>query len=79
MIYKGTDSTIDIDIISDLNTWAYSQLINAGFENVTLDRALYQYCDMQLRLFPNFFDLSSEINHRCYQAIQCYDACGTNS
>ena len=50
MIYKGTEYTIELDLRADLNQWAYDVLTSAHFENVTLDRALYQYCDMQLRL-----------------------------
>ncbi|MBP3819907.1 MAG: hypothetical protein J6H31_16600 [Butyrivibrio sp.] len=50
MIYQGNKYTIELDIVSDLKQWAYDILTNAHFENVTEDRALYQYCDMQLRL-----------------------------
>lgn len=50
MIYKGAEYTIELNLRGDLNQWAYDTLTNAHFENVTLDRALYQYCDMQLRL-----------------------------
>lgn len=50
MIYKGTEYTIELDLREDLNQWAYNVLTTAHFENVNLDRALYQYCNMQLRL-----------------------------
>ena len=50
MLYTGTEYTIELDLQADLNQWAYDVLTAAHFENVTLDRALYQYCDMQLRL-----------------------------
>ena len=50
MIYKGTEYTLERDLREDLNQWAYNVLTTAHFENVNLDRALYQYCNMQLRL-----------------------------
>lgn len=64
MIYRGTEYTIELDLQADLNQWAYDTLNNAHFENVTLDRALYQYCDMQLRLLepkPRKVLLSKEL------------------
>ena len=64
MIYKGTEYTIELDLHADLNQWVYDTIANAHFENVTLNHALYQYCDMQLRLLepkPRKVLLSKEL------------------
>ena len=42
MIYKGANSSIELNILADLNQWTYDQMISAGFENVDLGHALKQ-------------------------------------
>lgn len=50
MIYKGNNSSIELDIVSDLNEWAFNILMKEGFKNVSVERALQEYCNMELRL-----------------------------
>lgn len=40
---------IKINILQDLNNWAYEYLKNVGLKNAVLDNALYQYCNILLR------------------------------
>ena len=53
VIYKGTEYTIELDLQADLNQRAYDVLTSNHVKNVTLDQALYQYCEMQLRLLES--------------------------
>lgn len=41
---------ISLNIKQELNSWAYTQLTNAGFNNVNLSEAMAQYYDVSLRL-----------------------------
>jgi len=50
MIYSGANYSIELDLSAELNKWAYDNLIQRGFCNVSLDNAFLQYCNMDLRL-----------------------------
>lgn len=41
---------LDIDLVSDMQTMLYKKLVKAGYRNVNLDRALYQYFNAQKRM-----------------------------
>lgn len=41
---------LDIDLVSDMQTMLYKKLVKAGYRNVNLDRALYQYFNVQKRM-----------------------------
>lgn len=41
---------LNIDLAADLKDMAYKKLINAGFQNVSLDRAVYQYYNVLKRI-----------------------------
>lgn len=50
MVYFGEQCSVEISIVEDMKQWAYDILTNAGFNNVSLEQALHQYCNMKLRL-----------------------------
>lgn len=41
---------LDIDLVSDLQTSTYERLVKAGYKNVSLERAVYQYFNVQKRM-----------------------------
>ena len=41
---------LDIDLVSDMQTISYEKMVRAGYKNVDLDRALYQYFNVQKRM-----------------------------
>ena len=41
---------ISLNLKQELNSWAYSQLTNAGFNNVNRSEVMAQYYDVSLRL-----------------------------
>lgn len=41
---------LEIDLVADMQTMLYDRLVKAGYRNVDLDRALYQYFNVQKRM-----------------------------
>lgn len=79
MIYTGSNTTVEINIEADLNAWAYEMLTKAGFENTLPERALYQYCNLKLRLLapkPRKVKISKEfiVSEDCQNGYEYFKA-----
>ena len=77
MIYKDEQYSMEIDIISDSQELAYNMFVNAGLKNVSMNHALHQYYDIQLRILepkPRQILISKEFScpELCKEGYECF-------
>lgn len=49
-LFSSIEWNLDIDLVADMQTMSYERLCKAGYKNVILDRALYQYFNVQKKM-----------------------------